>query len=169
MALIGKTRGVGDFRERKVGREKPARGEFDAQTADILADRTADFFAKDAREMHRMNVGLRRQFFERERLGKIFVQKIPRLFQPRRKLFFAAAAGCSRAPRRRRRAARLRREIRESNLPAPAPKTNPAAGIRGKSSCRAIRFFPSGSSLRRRTRRWRARGGGRVFQNRIRR
>jgi len=55
MALVGKPGGERDFAERRGGRRNLPPGKFDAQTAHVFADRAAEFPAKNARQVNRMN------------------------------------------------------------------------------------------------------------------
>ena len=57
MTLVGKTGGVGDFAERRVGRPNLPRSEFAAQPPDVFAHRAVKFPAERAGKMNRVNAG----------------------------------------------------------------------------------------------------------------
>lgn len=88
MALVGKSGGERDLAERRFGRRNLPVSKFNPQTAHVFADRAAEFPAKNARQMNRMNTRDLRDVFEHESPGKVIVQKISGSIEPARKLLF---------------------------------------------------------------------------------
>ena len=92
MTLVGKARRVSNRAERIFGGKNLPRGKFDAQTPDVFANRAAEFFAEHARQVNRMDVRHAGNLFQRDGFGKIRVQKIPRVPEPRGQSFIRADA-----------------------------------------------------------------------------
>ncbi len=88
MALVGESGGERDFAERRFGRGNLPVGVLDAQPPNVFADRAAEFSAKNARQVNGMNARDARHVFDRERTGKIIVQKISGSRKPARNGLF---------------------------------------------------------------------------------
>ena len=96
MALVGKTGGERDFAERRFGRRNLPVGKLDAQTAHVFADGAAEFPAKNACQVNRMNADNAGDVFDKKRTGKIRVQKFAGLFEPARNILFSRTGAAAR-------------------------------------------------------------------------
>jgi len=97
MALIGEAGSERECSERDLGGDELTCSELHSQLADIIPESTLAVLSKNARQVHRVNAGFRRDLFKCEILSEPVVKEFTHAPEPRWRVSHAIAPAPARA------------------------------------------------------------------------